>query len=49
MFVSEARLSARLQHSNIVQVYELGDVDGEYYLAMEYVAAATWSTSCARS
>ncbi|HEX4458677.1 MAG TPA: serine/threonine-protein kinase, partial [Polyangia bacterium] len=37
MFVSEARLSARLQHSNIVQVYELGDVDGEYYLAMEYV------------
>jgi serine/threonine protein kinase len=37
MFVSEARLSARLNHGNIVQVYELGDVDGEYYLAMEYV------------
>jgi tRNA A-37 threonylcarbamoyl transferase component Bud32 len=37
MFVSEARLSARLSHANIVHVYELGDVDGEYYLAMEYV------------
>jgi len=37
MFVSEARLSARLNHANIVQVFELGDVDGEFYLAMEYV------------
>ncbi len=37
MFVSEARLSARLSHANIVHVYELGDVDGEYFLAMEYV------------
>ncbi len=37
MFVSEARLSARLNHANIVQVFELGDVDGELYLAMEYV------------
>ena len=37
MFVSEARLSARLNHGNIVQVFELGDVDGEYFLAMEYV------------
>ncbi|HEX6837912.1 MAG TPA: serine/threonine-protein kinase [Polyangia bacterium] len=37
MFVSEARLSARLNHANIVQVFELGDVEGELYLAMEYV------------
>jgi serine/threonine protein kinase len=37
MFVSEARLSARLNHANIVHVFELGDVDGEYFLAMEYV------------
>ncbi len=37
MFVAEARLSARLNHTNIVQVYELGDVNGEYFLAMEYV------------
>ena len=37
MFVSEARLSARLNHANIVQVFELGDVEGELYLAMEHV------------
>jgi serine/threonine-protein kinase len=37
MFEREARLSARLNHSNIVQVFELGRVDDEYFLAMEYV------------
>ncbi|MGZ3442730.1 MAG: serine/threonine protein kinase, partial [Polyangia bacterium] len=37
MFVEEARLSASLNHRNIVQVYEFGEVDGEYYLAMEWV------------
>ena len=37
MFVSEARLSARLTHPNVVQVFELGDVNGEFFLAMEYV------------
>jgi serine/threonine protein kinase len=37
MFVAEARLSASLNHRNIVQVYEFGDVAGEFYLAMEWV------------
>jgi eukaryotic-like serine/threonine-protein kinase len=37
MFVEEARLSASLNHGNIVQVYEFGEVGGEYYLAMEWV------------
>ncbi len=37
MFIAEARLSARLMHSNIVQVFELGETNGEYFLAMEYV------------
>jgi serine/threonine protein kinase len=37
MFVEEARLSASLNHRNIVQVYEFGEVADEYYLAMEWL------------
>ncbi len=37
MLLTEARLSALLRHPAIVQVHELGEADGEFYLAMEYV------------
>jgi serine/threonine protein kinase len=37
MFVEEAKLSARLSHPNIVQIFELGSVEGEYFISMEYV------------
>ena len=37
MFVEEAKLSARLAHPNIVQIFELGAVEGEYFLSMEYI------------
>jgi serine/threonine protein kinase len=37
MFTVEAMLSARLNHPNIVQVFEFAEVAGERYLAMEYV------------
>jgi|GEM_PF-4997942 eukaryotic-like serine/threonine-protein kinase len=36
-FADEANIACRLNHSNIVQVLDFGDVDGEFYLAMEYV------------
>jgi serine/threonine-protein kinase len=47
MFLDEARLTVRLNHPNIVQVYDLGLTDGTYFLAMEYLAgenlaAITW-------
>jgi tRNA A-37 threonylcarbamoyl transferase component Bud32 len=38
MFLAEARLSARLSHPNIVAVHEVGEVAGQYFIAMEYVA-----------
>jgi eukaryotic-like serine/threonine-protein kinase len=37
MFVREARIGSLLNHPNIVQVYDFGNVDGHYFLAMEYV------------
>ena len=33
----EARAAARLVHANIVQIYEVGCVDGIHYIAQEYV------------
>ncbi|MCC7542259.1 MAG: protein kinase [Deltaproteobacteria bacterium] len=37
MFLSEARIAALLAHPNVVHVYDFGEVDGSYYLAMEHV------------
>ena len=37
MFVREARIGALLNHPNIVQMYDFGNVDGNYFLAMEYL------------
>jgi serine/threonine protein kinase len=37
MFLEEARLAASLHHQNIVQVYDVGEQDGQYFFAMEYV------------
>jgi serine/threonine-protein kinase len=36
-FLKEARAAARLNHPNIVQIYDFGQVGDAYYLAMEYV------------
>ncbi len=37
-FVTEAKLVSQIQHPNVVQVSDLGCVDGTYYIAMEFVA-----------
>ncbi len=37
MFVDEARVTMRLNHSNIVQVYAFEQIQGDHFLAMEYV------------
>lgn len=36
-FLDEARINLRLQHTNVLQTYELDQIDGQYFLAMEYV------------
>src|SRR4029453_19097722 len=37
MFLDEARLSAHLSHSNVVQVFDIGVGDNTYFIVMEYV------------
>jgi hypothetical protein len=37
LFVAEAKTTVSLTHANIVPVYELGMVDGTYFLALELV------------
>ncbi len=40
MLIDEAKLAVQLQHANIVQTYDLGQVNGQYYIAMELVDGA---------
>ncbi len=37
MFLDEARIAARINHANVAQVYELGEGEGNYWIAMEYL------------
>src|ERR1700724_1473562 len=37
-FRREAHAAAGLQHPNVVGVYDRGDYDGTYYIAMEYLS-----------
>ncbi len=43
LFLSEARVAARLTHPNIVQVFDAGLTDGRYFIAMELVEGCTLS------
>nr|WP_216622976.1 serine/threonine-protein kinase [Corallococcus exercitus] len=37
MFINEARIALGLSHGNIAQIFDFGEVEGEYFLAMEWV------------
>ena len=41
MFLDEARIASRLTHPNIGQIQELGQEDGTYYIAMEFIDGAS--------
>ena len=41
MFVSEASLAARLSHPNIVDVFDFGQLEGRYFIAMSFVPGLT--------
>ncbi len=37
MFLNEARLVAQINHPNVVQIFDFGEFEGSYYIAMEYI------------
>jgi serine/threonine protein kinase len=40
MFFNEARMAGKLQHPNILPIYDAGEEDGRYYVVMEHVPGA---------
>ena len=40
-FVQEARAAAALNHPNVVSIYDVNNVDGTWFIAMEYVEGRT--------
>ncbi len=43
MFLNEARITAQINHPNVVKIYELGQTDGEPFIAMELLEGRTWA------
>lgn len=41
MFLREARIAARLAHPNVVQIYDLGEEENSFFIAMEYIHGST--------
>jgi len=37
MFLDEARIATTLRHPNVVEVYEIGEDNGQYFIAMEHL------------
>ena len=37
MFLDEARIAAQFNHPNIAQIFDLGEVEGAYFIAIEFV------------
>ncbi|MBN2716767.1 MAG: serine/threonine protein kinase, partial [Deltaproteobacteria bacterium] len=49
MFQDEARLAARISHPNVAEIYELGESDGIYYMAVELVRGKDLSQILSKS
>ena len=45
MFLDEARIAAQIHHSNVVQIYDLGQEGAAYYIVMEYLQGQSLSAA----
>jgi len=41
MMIAEARIASKLSHTNVCQIYELDEIDGQLYMAMEFLEGIT--------
>ena len=48
MFVNEAKIAISLSHANVVQVFDIGQIEGSYFIAMEYVDGLDLATLLSR-
>jgi serine/threonine-protein kinase len=46
MFLDEAKIASRITHPNVCSVFDFGEADGDYYLAMEYLVGEPLSRLC---
>lgn len=44
MFIDEAKIAGGLNHPNIAQIFDLGKVDGSYFIALEYIGGKDLKT-----
>lgn len=49
MFINEAKIAVTLSHANIVQVFDLGQAQNTYFIAMEYVSGMDLATTLKRA
>ncbi|HUU01373.1 MAG TPA: serine/threonine-protein kinase [Myxococcota bacterium] len=43
MFLDEARIAAQLNHPNVIQIFDLGQIKGCFFIAMEYLSGESLS------
>ncbi len=46
MFMQEARLAALINHPNVVQIHDVGEWEGNYFIAMEYIEGSSVAAMC---
>lgn len=49
MFLDEANIAARLSHPNVVNVFEVGEEEQRFFIAMEYVEGQSFSALLKRT